>query len=399
MSMPADDLQRDSPLAPERARNHWHEYVIYCLVTAGLLALGALASIVFLISVMFRLILSPFKSLKSAAIATLVAALAIFALYWSWYTRTVDLGERVVSIWVREDMTFGEMTRILDNEKALSYPTLFRLSARIQGIDRRLWIGRYDFTGAVSPRSIIAELRAGNVATFQVTIPEGLRVTQTAGILATALKEDSALIARRCYDTLFCRDRFGLPNLEGFLYPETYKFPLGADIDAALERMVNSSRDAITRERGRAAIDSDSLVRRLTDVEIMTLASIIEAEATEGTERRTISSVYHNRLRRSIALQADPTVRFALNLYHRRLFYKDLDKDHPYNTYRRRGLPPGPINSPGEASIAAALNPETTDYLYFVADGNGKHVFSRTVREHNRAKEATREGRRRERLR
>ena len=94
-------------------------------------------------------------------------------------------------------------------------------------------------------------------------------------------------------------------------------------------------------------------------------------------------------------LQADPTIRFGLNLYHRRLFYKDLDKDHAYNTYTRKGLPPGPINSPGMASIQAALNPEDTEYLYFVADGTGKHIFSRTVREHNRAKEATRAERRR----
>jgi len=116
------------------------------------------------------------------------------------------------------------------------------------------------------------------------------------------------------------------------------------------------------------------------------LASIIEAEARDGSELGKISSVYNNRLSKKMRLQADPTVIYALGGLDRPLWFRDLEYDSPYNTYKYRGLPPGPINSPGLAAIKAALNPETTDFLYFVADGTGKHIFSKTLREHNRAR-------------
>lgn len=378
---------------PARKRNRyvWHEYVMYALVTAGLLALGAVSLLFMLIGTLVTAVINPFKSIKHAAGAALVVVAFVLGLFALWYTDETDLGDREVSIRVEADMSFAELTGKLLGEGLIDYPALFKLTARIQGLDRRLWVGRYDFSGGVSPQSILRDLREGNVATFSFTVPEGLRIAQTAGILSAAFEVDSALIVSRCYDTSMALARYGLPDLEGYLYPETYVFPVGAELDEALKKMVVSAKEAL--EEARQKTNPPDPAHALGDAII--LASIIEAEAADGDERRTISSVYHNRLRRGMPLQADPTIRFGLNLYHRRLFYKDLDKDHPYNTYRRTGLTPGPINSPGMAAIEAALNPESTEYLYFVADGTGKHIFSRTVSEHNRAKQATRADRRR----
>jgi UPF0755 protein len=171
------------------------------------------------------------------------------------------------------------------------------------------------------------------------------------------------------------------PTLEGYLFPDTYRFAEGvAPVQVAAE-MVRHYR-AVWDSARRAALDSIGMDER----QVVTLASIIQAEARYDDEMPLISAVYHNRLRRGMRLQADPTVQYALESRKKRLLYADIDSvaTHPYNTYTHAGLPPGPIGSPGLAAIDAALHPAPVPYLYFVAGQNGHHEFSRTLVEHNR---------------
>jgi UPF0755 protein len=172
------------------------------------------------------------------------------------------------------------------------------------------------------------------------------------------------------------------PTLEGYLFPATYTFPLNAPLDTLVARLVARYKDVWTPQR-RALADSIGMSER----EVVTLASIIEAEAKRPEEMALISAVYHNRLRRNYPLQADPTVQYALGAHQSRLLHAHIDSTEadPYNTYRRPGLPPGPIGSPGEAAIDAALRPDTVSYFFFVARPDGSHVFTRNFSEHQRA--------------
>ncbi|MFL3013020.1 MAG: endolytic transglycosylase MltG, partial [Candidatus Neomarinimicrobiota bacterium] len=172
-------------------------------------------------------------------------------------------------------------------------------------------------------------------------------------------------------------------TLEGYLFPETYYFFEGVDKKSVVKRLVKEHQLFWNKQNISKA---DSL--GFSPYEIIIIASIIEGEAIYDSERPTISAVYHNRLKRGMKLQADPTVQYIIEDGPRRLLNKDLRIKSPYNTYMYKGLPPGPINSPGAQSLHAALNPQTNDYLYFVAKGDGYHTFSRNEKEHERAKRA-----------
>jgi UPF0755 protein len=178
-------------------------------------------------------------------------------------------------------------------------------------------------------------------------------------------------------------------TLEGYLFPETYKFSLAMAERQVVRLMVDHFFGILDSRMRRRARDMGMSVH-----EVVTMASIIEGEAVLDHERPLISAVYHNRLQKRMRLQADPTVQYAIPDGPRRLFNRDYRIDSPYNTYRHYGLPPGPIMSPGEASIRAAVDPAEVGYLYFVAQGDGSHIFSRTMQEHEAAKRKTRRARR-----
>ncbi|HSG98444.1 MAG TPA: endolytic transglycosylase MltG, partial [candidate division Zixibacteria bacterium] len=191
----------------------WYEYPFAALVGAGFVALAALIGVVWVAFFSLRIIVSRLRNMSRAALAFLVVVLIGLCALWVMYTDSVDLGDRVVSVTVEPEMTFAAVVRTLDSAGALERPWLFKLAARISGVDRRLWVGRYDFTGAVSPRSLLEDFREGNVATFSLTLPEGLTIARAAGVIAAAFDVDSAEVAARCYDTALCRERFGLDNL------------------------------------------------------------------------------------------------------------------------------------------------------------------------------------------
>ena len=280
--------------------------------------------------------------------------------------------------------SFAEVTDSLASKGLVRAPFFFRLYARIRGVDDEVKPGTYGFRPGTGWNELLEDLRVGRVLTFRLVIPEGWDLQRIAARLAnlTGAPADSvlALLTDTAQST-----RFGVPGptLEGYLYPATYTFPVDEPLDSVIAKLVSVYKGVWTPQR-RARADSIGMSER----EVVTLASIIEKEARIRSEMPLISAVYHNRLRIGYPLQADPTVQYALGRHRARLLYADIDSvaDHPYNTYRNPGLPPGPIASPSVAAIEAALYPADVDYLYFVARPDGSHVFTRSLAEHNRAK-------------
>jgi UPF0755 protein len=239
-----------------------------------------------------------------------------------------------------------------------------------------------------SMRRALRSLRLGTVQTVAVTIPEGFQVAEMAPRIAeiSGAPEDIVLDRLRADGMV---ERHGLPGptIEGYLFPDTYRFARGVPVSVVVGTMIERYREVWTPER-RALLDASGMSER----EIVTLASIIQSEARQVSEMERISGVYHNRLREGWLLQADPTVIYALGGYRERLLYAAIDsvRDNPYNTYANPGLPPGPISSPGVRAIDAALQPEEHDFMFFVAWPDGYHIFTETLAEHNAAKEDAR---------
>jgi UPF0755 protein len=271
---------------------------------------------------------------------------------------------------------------IIDN------PGLFKLYARAKGVARSIKPGVYELRRGIGWGEVLDRLVSGDVITLTLVVPEGWTATQIAQRIAQISGEPADTVAALVLDTATARAlEVPGPTLEGYLYPATYTFPAGTPARGIVRTLVRRYQQVWTPElRARA----DSL--GLTEREVVTLASIVEKEAKQWSERDTIAAVYHNRLRIGMPLQADPTVQYALGEHQQRLLYSHIRdvRDHPYNTYTNRGLPPGPIASPSEGAIRATLNPADVRFLYFVAEPSGSHVFTRTLAEHNAAKRRSR---------
>lgn len=295
------------------------------------------------------------------------------------YIWPVDIGERTVSVIIEPGDGFSLIATQLAEENVVRARFALSIPARWRKIDTKLVPGRYDFTGRNSAQAILDKFEAGDFLKIRMTIYEGAPIWKVASVMARLLDVDSAAVMALAHDTVFSR-RLGVPYLEGYLFPETYFIPWGTPIEKVLGDMVAMFK-AQTGDMW-----PDTIPNNLTREQAIVLASIVEAEAFLDPEKPVIASVYHNRLKQRMRLDADPTVIYGLGGLDRPLYRSDLKKDTPYNTYRRRGLPPTPINSPGLAAIMATLYPAETEYLFFVADGSGGHRFSRTNAEHNRAR-------------
>lgn len=296
--------------------------------------------------------------------------------------RAVDDGRgREVRIEVTRGMSFGQIVGTLRERGLVRREWPLRAYARLRGWERRVQSGMYAFSVGERPVDLLDRMVRGDILRIPVTIPEGMTTWEIAGAFTRA-GIDSVAMFSATRDAEACAD-LGLPvaSLEGYLFPDTYQVPFNATPAEVVTQML---------VRLEEIIDDRALERAqalgMNTHAVLTLASIVEAEARVDGERSLIAAVYHNRLRRGMRLEADPTVAYAMGGFRGRLLYKDLEIDSPYNTYRHAGLPPGPICSPGEASINATLYPDTaTTALYFVARGDGSHIFSRTLREHEAA--------------
>jgi UPF0755 protein len=287
--------------------------------------------------------------------------------------------------------TFSQATDSLHGVGLVQFPRLFRLYAKLSGRDRDIKAGTYVLEGNLSWNELLDALTRGEGIESKVTIPEGYALRDIVPLLAKALElsEDSVEAAVR--DTSLLRAlNVPTPTLEGYLFPDTYSFMHGTSARQAVHDMVQRFEQV-----WQPAWDERLQELAMSRHDIVTLASIIEKEARLAEERPVISAVYHNRLRAQMPLQADPTVQYARGQHSERVLYRDLEVDSPYNTYKHAGLPPGPISSPGKASLEAALQPAQVKYMFFVAHPDGHHEFRETFKEHVEARQDVRRERRR----
>lgn len=282
--------------------------------------------------------------------------------------------------------TFKSATDSLARAGLVSWPKLFRAYARITSGNRYIKPGTYLLKKGTPWKDIIAALNGGKGLVSTITIPEGFSLQQIVPLLAKTLKvpEDSVIAAVR--DTaLLARLDIPTPTLEGYLFPDTYAFPAGTSARLAVGEMVREF-----ERKWQPSWNARLPELKINRHDLVTMAAIVEKEARLPEERPVIAAVYYNRLRDGQLLQADPTVQYALGRHVARVLYRDLEVDSPYNTYKHAGLPPGPIASPGAASLAAAANPASVPYKYFVAYPDGHHEFRTTLAEHDTAKKHAR---------
>ncbi len=315
---------------------------------------------------------------------TVAAALAGFGAYRAYeMARTPYKGyaEEEVFFTVDRGATGSRIGRALEDEGIVEDERMFVASLRLRGETGSLQAGEYRFAEPLSTLDVVERLVEGNIYTFAVTVPEGLTLSETAEHLAAKGLGEAVALEEVFQDvTLIADIDRDATDLEGYLFPTTYQFTRNPSPREVARTMIAQFEEIFDDDKR-----SKSEELGLTPREVVTLASVIEKETGAAEERPLIGSVVWNRLERGMPLAMDSTVIYALKRegrYDGNLRRVDLEMDDPYNTYRVAGPPPGPIASPGEASIDAVLEPADTRYLYFVSKNDGSHHFSATYREH-----------------
>lgn len=281
---------------------------------------------------------------------------------------------------VKQGQGFSSVTAKLVRDKLIVSPEKFKILGAITGNDKRVKAGEYFLSASMSPGQIISMLKRGKVHLYKMTVPEGYNIYQVAEVVEKSgfgSKKEFVAAAKNAK----LMDKNGLPDsaetFEGYLFPDTYSFPRGIRHEEIIRVMCERFRSVYKSEWTQRA-------RKMgfTRHQIITLASIIEKETGDARERPVISSVFHNRLKKRMRLETDPTVIYGIKNFDGNITKKHLRERTPYNTYRIKGLPPGPIANPGIKSIEAALYPADTDYLFFVSKKDTTHQFSTNIRDH-----------------
>ena len=325
------------------------------------------------------------RSIKSIISYLLFTGLILYATvlltiyYWPQNNMNKD-----VRVSINKGESLAMISKTLMSKGVITNKTVFELSAKIRGLDTFIPIGTFNLKNININKDIIDHLVFGVPERRRITLLEGWNSKQIAKYLSNEMDLDYNYIIKIINNKNFINSlKIESESLEGYLYPDTYFFYDGIDEESVIKRLVKEFQ-VFWSDSNIAMANSMNFSQH----EILTLASIIEGEAIYDSERPVISAVYHNRLKKGMKLQADPTVQYVIKDGPRRLLNKDLRIKSPYNTYLYKGLPPGPINSPGFMSLHAALYPKENDYLYFVAKGDGYHTFSKNEKDHERAKRA-----------
>jgi UPF0755 protein len=284
---------------------------------------------------------------------------------------------------IPDRFTFQQVAALLEREGLIKSRLAFVWLARFQSADRKIHAGEFELNPSMAPAEILSRLTVGQVVLHPILIPEGLTMVQVAEIFGQQGLVDPQELLRLMKDPAFIASLdIKADTLEGYLYPDTYKFPRGIKPKEVITAMVEHLRQVYGPD-----LQARAQELKLTQHEVLTLASVIEKESGSNGEREEISAVFHNRLKKHIPLQSDPTVIYGLPSFDGNIHKKDLSSPSPYNTYRIAGLPPGPIANPGIQSIRATLYPSNSRALYFVSKNDGTHQFSATLEEHNQAVE------------
>lgn len=324
-----------------------------------------------------------FKMLISTSITILILIFCFLGYLNYTFTKVVvTTTDTPIKIEIPKGSSINRIITILQQKNIDISKTEFKLTAKWYNLDSKLRHGRFKIkkNTTYSLKELVIFLTKGGILSQKITIPEGIRILEIAHILKSKLNIDSVAFVEKCYDKDFIKKmQLKASSLEGYLYPETYNFDEDATIETIISIMIKNLRK-----------ETVPLLKEIQDskysfYEILTLASIIQGEVMVESEAEKVSAVYNNRLKRKMLLQADPTIQYLFPKP-KRLYYKDLEINSRYNTYKFKGLPPTPINNPSVRMIKAALNPAPKKYLYMVAKGNGEHYFNNTLKEHLRDK-------------
>lgn len=319
-------------------------------------------------------------TLAGVAFVLVVAASAAGA---RWLLSPADPAGAQVVFKVAPGSSLGEIAHGLEREGLVRSADAVEWIARLRGQSGELRSGEYALSASQSPSEILEQLASGRMLSYQVVLPEGFNAAQIGARLAAEGLVDEAAFARAVRDpAVIASLGFSAPSLEGYLFPETYLLPRGLPAEE-IARILCQQFLVVWRE-----IEPLAQAQGLTQHQVVTLASIVEKETGVAEERALVAAVFRNRLQRRMRLESDPTVIYGIPDFDGNLRRRDLENEgNPYNTYRIAALPPGPIASPGEASLRAVVNPAPSDALYFVARNDGTHTFSNNFREHSRAVE------------
>lgn len=326
--------------------------------------------------------MKPFLKLFMICILLAVVVFAALYLVLNRYAHSpVSSHKEPVVIEIQPGQNFDQTVAQLMAAAVIDSDFKFRTFARLKGFDRRLKAGEYLIEAPVTPLEILEKLTSGQVRLHRLTIPEGFNIEQIGKLITEQGLGAGKKFVSAANDASIARD-LNIPgdSCEGYLFPDTYYFSKNAGPLKMIKTMVNRFWEIFTPERRERARSLGFTVH-----EVVTLASIIEKETGDAKERPMISSVFHNRLKKGMRLQSDPTVIYGLDTFDGNLTRRHLEARTPYNTYRIRGLPPGPIANPGNAALEAALHPAKSNYLYFVAKKNATHHFSTNLKDHVRA--------------
>ena len=326
---------------------------------------------------------SPLKNnnniILGVGLALFAVILSFYSIIMNW-TIDCDHPERIITI--PKGASASAVADLLNEESCMQNIGIFKLALNMTMKNRSIRAGRYDLKGISSIGQLLRMITSQSANQLKVTLVEGWTVEQFADELKNKLEIDNLEFIRLTQDYNFIQSLdLDVPSLEGFLFPDTYILLNTYTEDEIIRILVNQY-----KHTQHQLLKEVKLTQSMNMIEITALASIIQGEAMFKDEMPLISSVYHNRLNKKMRLQADPTIQYIIPGKPRRLFNKDLEVESPYNTYKHKGLPPGPINNPGLEAMKAAISPADTDYLYFVSNGEGRHIFTRTAKEHNQAK-------------
>jgi len=281
---------------------------------------------------------------------------------------------------VKSGMTLKQVSQELFHQNLIRSANAFQTIAFIQDKEKLIKVGEYYISPSMLPNEILQRITSGKTVLHSVTIPEGYRITEIADLLEGRDLVDKNIFLQQAKNVDLL-EGIATGSLEGYLFPDTYHFGKRTTEIKIINKMVETFKERALKQ---------DFLKRAEDLgfsfhEIITLASLIEKETGKDSERKQISSVFHNRLKKNMLLQTDPTVIYAIDVFDGNIRKRDLKIDSPYNTYLYKGLPPGPIANPGLKSITAALYPANTSNLYFVSKQDGSHKFSATLNEHNLA--------------
>jgi len=312
----------------------------------------------------------------------LVIIWIILGLFYFQASRPVSDNNQLQTFEIKHGMTLNKVSKELSHQGLIRSSSAFQAIALLQEKQKLIMVGEYNISPSMLPMEILQRITSGKTILHPVTIPEGYRIIEIGDILEKNGLADKEMFIKQTKNIELLKGIAKI-SLEGYLFPETYHFGKFTNEKSIVKIMVDTFQERALNKK---------FLNRASEMgfsyhEIITLASLIEKETGKDSERKQISSVFHNRLKKNMLLQTDPTVIYAIENFDGNIKKRHLKIDSPYNTYLYKGLPPGPISSPGLKSIIAALYPANTSNLYFVSRRDGSHQFSSTLNEHNQAVE------------